>query len=330
MRKSKSPKKLLKSTRDKFHADITSDLRDVKVQLAELQKRQLQTVAIQTEMLKRQANSGYVQISKNEIMTKIFSGAKMYLDPRDVGLVPHLILDGEWERDITQAWLTTLKPKDVVLDIGANFGYFGVLASQQTNKDCRVIMFEANPQLIPYLSKTVNVNSFDECATVENLAVSDKKGKITLNVLKDYIASSSVKSVSELNKFNTNGVNYELEAAVDVPATTIDIYCQNNKISNVNVIKMDIEGHEDKAYQGMRNIVKSSPDITLFIEFTKHAYDDPEAFYKKMLADFGNVFQIDNNGKIVRPKNRSYKAVIGESDNWSMPIFSKNKNLANT
>src|ERR1700744_5610690 len=83
---------------------------------------------IGNETNNRLKNSGTITISENEILTKIFSGIKMYLDPRDLSIAPHIALDSIWEHDITAAWLKVLGADDVVVDIGANYGYFGALA----------------------------------------------------------------------------------------------------------------------------------------------------------------------------------------------------------
>jgi hypothetical protein len=92
---------------------------------------------------------------------------------------------------------------------------------------------------------------------------------------------------------------------------------------------MDIEGFEDTAYAGMRNMVQASPNLTFFLEFTKESYADSKKFYELMLKDFGHVYVIDEEGYMVKPKDMSYETVIGDSDDWVMPIFSKNAKLAN-
>jgi len=136
-------------------------------------------------------NSGVIYLNEGEIVAKIFSGLKFYLDPRDIAVVPHLVLDAIWEHRITAAWLRVVGKNDVVVDVGANFGYFAALAAQLTDKkNSKVVSFEANPKLIPYIEKTLAVNWLKEQSVVENLALADKKGRVTLNVLKDYIGSS--------------------------------------------------------------------------------------------------------------------------------------------
>jgi hypothetical protein len=46
-----------------------------------------------------------------------------------------------------------------------------------------------------------------------------------------------------------------------------------------------------------------------------------------MLEDFGHVYLIDLSGKLIKPKNNSYEKVIGNPDDWIMPVFSKNSKL---
>lgn len=267
-----------------------------------------------------------VYLPKGEVMIRIFSGAKMFLHLSDRGLVPHLITDGEWEHDVTQAWLRTVTPRDIVMDIGANFGYFSVLAVQQTNKQCKVVLFEANPKLIPYLNDTINVNSFSDVVSIENMAVSNNDEDIKLNVLKDYIASSSVLDINKIN--NASAVNkYMVEEEVTVPATTIDHYSTKKHIESVDLIKMDIEGYEDVAYEGMRKTIKRSPRATMFIEFTPESYKNPKRFFNLLMKDFGNVYSINPDGALKKIKSGKYEDVIRPDSDWTMPVFSKRSDL---
>lgn len=337
-------KKVIKKSREKVFSNIMASLHELnravaalhdKVGASEqaLRQTQLEINHAQSQVLEevqnRSKNSGIIPLSEKEIVAKIFSGLKMYLDPRDIAVVPHLVLDQIWEHRITAAWLSIIKPEDTVLDIGANFGYFGILAAQLTDKKkSKVIMFEPNPYLMPYVRKTLSVNWLNEQSTIENLAIADKEGEVVLNLQKDYIGSSSLLSDKELDKYMHNKMHVETQEAIPVKAVTIDGYCAKHKIGPVDLIKMDIEGYEDKAYMGMRKTIQASPNVTLFVEFTKDSYRHPKAFYDQMLQDFGNVYIINDDGRIVKPKKTNYETVIGDADDWVMPIFSKNAKLA--
>ena len=326
-------KDIAKKSRDTLFGSILHAIASLRDQVRDVKEAQLKInhnqLLLQQEILARVKHSGTVYLSEREILTKIFSGLKMYLDPTDLAITPHLALDGIWEHRITAAWLSVIKPTDTVLDIGSNNGYYGALAAQKTDKKkSKVVMFEANPKLIPYIQKTLSVNWLNEQCVLENLAVADKPQELTLHVLKDYIGSSSVHSNDHVDTYMKGKMRLETAEEVKVKAVSIDGYCKENKIANVDLIIMDIEGYEDTAYKGMRGIVQSSPSPTLFIEFTKGAYKKPEEFYAQMLADFGHVYVLDDEGYIIKPKDSSYETVIGDSDDWVMPIFSKNAKLA--
>lgn len=269
-----------------------------------------------------------IYISPTEVLTKVFTDLKIYLNPSDMSVAAHIALDGIWEKETTQAWMSVIKPEYTIFDIGANFGYFGLLAGQFTDKKrANVVLFEANQKLIPYINKSISINWLNEQMRVENLAVTDKKGTATLNVLKNYIGSSSLQTLEHLDSYMHEKMQLEIAEKMKVNSTTIDEYCLQKGITEINLIKMDIEGYEEKAYAGMRKIVKRSKDITLFLEFTKDGYEDPESFYNLMLSDFKNVYIINPEGNLVKPKNSSYRSVIGDTDDWVMPVFSKNANI---
>lgn len=268
---------------------------------------------------------GAYTASEREIVTKIFSGLKMYLDPRDISVVPHVILDGIWEDAITKAWLSVQRPATTVFDIGANFGYYGILAAQLVEpNDARIILFEANPNLLPYIRKTLSVNWLNRHTIVEGVGISDKAGTAELTILRDYIGSSSLHSVEHLNRYVRNSMMVVAEDTVTVNTVSIDGYCQQHGIESIDLIKMDIEGYEEKAYAGMKGMIEKSPRMILFLEFTRPAYEDPEGFYNEMLSDFGHVYIInETNGDLVEPVDPSYRVVASAANNWVMLVFTK-------
>lgn len=274
-------------------------------------------------------NNTSVSTGKNEILVKLFNGLKIYLDTRDLSVTPHLALDHIWEPNITKAWISLVKPEDTVMDLGANFGYYGLLAAAKTDKkNSKIIFFEANKRLIPYIHKTLKLNWYHEQSVVENFAVSDRKETVTLNVLKDYIGSSTLQALDKLESYMHGKMELKIEETLKVQSVTIDEYCKRHDIDKVDLIKMDIEGFEEKAYKGMHEIIKASPTLTLFVEFTKESYENAEQFYNQMLNDFGAVYIISENGELKKPLRNTYNFVIGNASDWVMLVFSKNINLS--
>jgi FkbM family methyltransferase len=275
-------------------------------------------------VLAKQNNTRIIHTGPHEIIARTVTGLKIYLDTRDLSVTPHLALEGTYEDRITKAWLSLISPESTVIDIGANFGYYGALAAQRTDKKkSKVIYFEANPHLIPYIRKTLAVNWINEQSVVENLGLAGKEGHATLHILKDYIGSSSLHTAGHIDSFMHGKMYTEVSEEVKIRTVTLDNYCKEHNVKNVDLIKMDIEGYEEDAYNGMRNTVKVSPNLTLFVEFTKQSYDKPKIFYEKMLSDFGNIYIINNQGELKEPTDKSYEAVVDYSDDWVMLVFSK-------
>jgi FkbM family methyltransferase len=321
--------KILIKVKEKTLSDLENKVASLETKLEDTQNENNRLIReLIIEQRQREAkdlHGGLFQISSREVATRIFNGLIMYLDPNDIAVVPHIILEGIWESQITKAWLSVInKPNAVVFDVGANFGYFGMLAAQNLDKKkAKVMLFEANPNLLPYINKTLSVNWLNENTRVEGIAVSDAIGTAQLNVLEDYTGSSSMHSVEYLDSYLSHKMQIKAEKVINVKTVTIDDYCAKNNINHIDIMKMDIEGYEEKAYEGMRKTVKKSPEMILFVEFTKDGYQNPKKYYNKMLQDFGHVYTIGPEGEFVLPSDTSYEEVAGNVDDWIMLVFSQ-------
>src|SRR4051812_5643726 len=105
-------KRTAKKTRDRFLVTITesiaqlnakldaqaSELETLKQSQAAVNNNQQQVLA---DINQKINNSGTLRLSETELITKIFSGLKIYLDPRDIAVGLHVALDSSWEYLIT-------------------------------------------------------------------------------------------------------------------------------------------------------------------------------------------------------------------------------------
>lgn len=165
---------LFKKITEEFHC--TSRMRDIGNQLSEV-LRQLSEVA---HSANRAKNSSWYSLSENEIVTSLYTGQFIVVDRRDLSLTPSLVLTGEWELEFAQFFRSLIKPGDVVFDIGANVGYFGLISSVQ-NGDGETHFFEANPDLARLIAKTCQLNALPtHKSIVINKAIGREKGSVTL------------------------------------------------------------------------------------------------------------------------------------------------------
>lgn len=265
-------------------------------------------------------NSQSAQIGEFETITRIFTGQLMYVDTRDASVAPHLIMSGHWEETITSVFNRVIKPNDIVFDVGANFGYFGIVAGSKTRN--KIVFVEANPHLIPYIKKSSAVAGLLRQSIVENVAVSDKSGSAPFYFVEDAWGSSGLHDTNTMSK--NDDYNYELREKIKVRVDTIDDIASRNSIRSVDVLKLDVEGVEPEAYMGMKKLVKNSKQLKLFIEFTPNRYADPQGFYETIESDFPYMYQIigeGSDGKLQKLKH--YSDMKLHDDVWSMLVASK-------
>ena len=147
--------------------------------------------------------------------------------------------------------LKSIKKDFVFFDIGANTGWYSMLAA--LSGESKIISFEPVKEHLECLTQTIFLNKLENRITVSDFAISDTKGEAEILLA----GTGSSLEGSFLEKAE-GGVR-------KIKITTLDSYVENNKISSPDFIKIDIEGHEYKALIGAKNTISTSLPI-LFIE----------------------------------------------------------------
>lgn len=239
-------------------------------------------------------NGRHYSLGDGTILTTIYSGQIIAVDQSDLSLAPHLILKGEWEKELTQKCESIVHDLEspVIFDIGANFGWYGLTLSRYSSKST-VHFFEANPEIIQLLEKTVLVNGLPLRSKINNLAVSDKSGQILhLDVLKHHKGSSTTCGFSQdLTKFYENR---DEMSHFDVSSISIDDYCKSNSISAIDFMKIDVEGAEEKVVKGAKGIIEASKELNIMLEWNIGAYTDDMI---EILKAFKSCHGMDGGGR---------------------------------
>ena len=143
-----------------------------------------------------------------------------------------------------------VKKGDVVLDIGANIGYYAQILSSLVGETGHVHCFE--PDTVNFRHLVAACNSLKNCS-LNNKAVGPKTEVITIYTSK------------ELNVDHRTYKPAEYDQEISVDCISIDDYLQNGGL--VNFIKMDIQGFEMQAIKGMLNTIKKNSDLKMISEF---------------------------------------------------------------
>ena len=197
---------------------------------------------------------------------------KNYLEPFSI--------DQLYEPGTTNFLKTILKKGMNVINIGANIGYFTLLAAREVGPDGKVFAFEPFPQTVELLKKNIDSNGYKNVEVI-SMAVSDRKEKSFL----------ALKSDSGHN-FVTSASNKEYDS-IEISTITADDYFDENL--KIDFLIMDAEGYEPKILDGMKNILENNLTMQILTEYNPHtlqiAKTSGQKFLEK-LEEFGFSIQV--------------------------------------
>jgi FkbM family methyltransferase len=186
---------------------------------------------------------------------------KMYVDTRDLLIAPWLLMHGEWEPEETELIKKLLKPGDVFVDVGANLGYYTLLAARAGAS--HVFAFEAQPSTYELLGKNVIINWMTKFITYEHLAVYSHTTDLEFFVRNHYPGNSSLGMTppDNLNKW------FDTTTSVKVHAVSLDDYFAD-KPGTIDLIKVDVEGAEPAVFEGACRTLARNRDIKILCEWS--------------------------------------------------------------
>jgi len=204
---------------------------------------------------------------------------KFLVDSRDLGLAPHLLLDGYWEAWCTEFMLRRIAPGQVAWDVGANLGYYAVLMADLVGAEGRVLALEPNPRLAELCAKSLALNGFARHAEVRRVAAAAASGE-TLR----FRASIS----DPKNGRIVEGTKAPAETWDD---DTLEIAVRSTRLDDltdgaVDFLKIDVEGAEEQVWAGMQGLLDRSPGITVLLEFNALRCKAPGRMLAEVAARF--------------------------------------------
>jgi hypothetical protein len=161
-------------------------------------------------------------------------GLTYYLADDGNALTETILDSGTWEPTQTSVIRNQLCEGDTFIDIGANIGWYTVLASKRVGENGRVIAFEPDPGCFALLKRNVEENGCQN-VILEQKALSDKSGTIEFG-------------------------------GTQVQAVRLDDYL-NDFEGHVDVVKSDTEGFEGVIFDGMRETIRRYRNVKLVLEY---------------------------------------------------------------
>ena len=201
---------------------------------------------------------------------------------------------GCYEPHVNRLLKLTVKPDWVVVDVGANIGCHTLTAAALTGPRGRVYAFEPNPEIRLRLGANLGLNRLAN-VTVVDKALSDRTDRMTL-----YLPPCDGANQGQASLHNPGGRSRPIEVEV----LPLDQWVDRAELDRVDLIKMDIEGHEVAALTGARSVLAQHRPLVIFeydpenwsqagVDYGRAADLFAEADYSLYIIEPGRLIPID-------------------------------------
>ena len=210
--------------------------------------------------------------------------------------------EGYQHFEYTDIFIKLIKKVNTFYDIGANIGYYSLIAAME-NKNIKAVGFEPATGPLFFFRENIRINIFENIK-IEPIALSHKEGSIDFYEIKNRKYNYLEHNLAgESNAgSNTLGRNF---VKVKVKTTTLDNYVKSNNIGSIDLIKMDTEGTENLILEKSGFVLKEMKPIII----CETLFDTIEVELEKIMKLYGYEFfnHVENGLKkqktIIRKEN---------------------------
>lgn len=228
------------------------------------------------------------------VVTSVLERYLMWVDLHD-RYVSHGCLNDNWEPSETDFFVSRLREGDTVLDIGANIGWFSLVASKHIGPTGSIHSFEPRPQTSKMLAKTISLNGLRSMVHCWEYALTDEPGNIFIN----WGVDTDNPGGSFISK-TFNPVQSGLQSSV-IKAVRLDDFLPDIK---PDVIKIDVEGAGPLVFFGAVNALRRGKPVILselYPEQLMRVSGHTSSSYISQMHELGYVCYMLENG---RPTSR--------------------------
>jgi FkbM family methyltransferase len=204
---------------------------------------------------------------------------------------PHASSFVEVERAERIFYLEYLREGMTVFDVGANVGELTLLFSRFVGERGSVHAFEPSGAGFERLSAICRAASLRNVRP-NRLALAEKDGAVRLHVYEDEYLSWTSQAARPLEDY---GIDVKPRTTEEVPATTVDLYCERNAVPVIDLLKIDVEGAEFQVLLGAERALRAKRVRCLTFEFGQTTFDmgnspdQLEAFLRDVGYDLRNL-----------------------------------------
>jgi FkbM family methyltransferase len=250
-------------------------------------------------------NSVFQFLKPKSVMVQ---GHRMWLDDQDT---LELATQEVYEPLETALFKKELKAGQTVLDIGANIGYYTLIAARIVGPKGKVYAFEPDPDNFALLKKNVEANGYTNVVLV-NRAVSDKTRTARL------FLNPSNRGDHRLYDSNDG------RPSIAVQTIRLDDFFKKLD-KKIHFIKMDIQGSEASALNGMKGLIRQNTPLRLVTEFSPGSLklngQDPRKYLKTLGQCGFQLREISEKDGLLRQANLRHLLALSDDSNVYTNLF---------
>jgi FkbM family methyltransferase len=228
-------------------------------------------------------------------------GSKISANTRDA-VGRYIFYFGVWEPNLTRWIRHRLLPGDAFIDVGANIGYYSLLAAHLVGDSGKVVAVEGLPAIFSLLQRNLETNKTRNVRAV-NAAAWDRKQMI------EFYTDSDLPGQTTAIPFWAD--KHELKEQTQVTAVPLTDILTAEEMKVTRLIKIDVEGAEWRVLAGMKSLLASSrDDLEIIVEISPSALEAEGRKAQDLMDLFGilgfNAYHIENDYSVNSYLNGRY------------------------
>jgi|SRR5579859_5883687 len=208
-------------------------------------------------------------------LTHLVNERPMIVNSNDLGGPMQFISGGEYEVENIGVLFSFMSDDTVTfVDAGANLGFFSLMVGERLRPNGKVFAFEPHPLLADLARRNAFINGLESVVTVYPFGLSDVTAETNFGYPKDHLGGGRIGETDQLSRYDV--VRSSIRRLDDVLDADV----------MVDLMKIDVEGHEPQVMRGMQQVIARSPRLKILFEnLGKHA--DRSARTEEALRPFG-------------------------------------------
>jgi FkbM family methyltransferase len=173
----------------------------------------------------------------------------------------HVIATGHYTAELTETllWLRMIPMVRTVFDVGANVGFFSLMAAQNGSEQLKIYSFEPEPRNATSFRIALEANRFSDRIKLTQAAVGSVESTVELSIC---LLGSGGHSILDGRTSKNHG-----NQTVRVPMVTLDGFIGQSKVDcSSSLMKIDVEGFELDVLKGAAGWLASSSAPLILIE----------------------------------------------------------------